>query len=204
MCAGVYTISKSDELYPRVLAEMIEGQAPDNISAIGSMALLEKPDKLALFCSSECPGDLILKSFDLAKKMRQGATTIIGGFQSPVEKDFFDVYQRGSQTSSIICPARSINKMRVTPDHKKLLADNRLLILSPFTETQKRPTVQAALFRNLFAAALADAVLVVHASSNGMLNQFCNQILSWGKPLYTLESENNAHLLEQGFNIQHA
>lgn len=201
MRAGVNTISKSDRLYPRVVAKLLEGQSPGCICAIGNMPILDKPNKLAVFCSNECPGDLILKSFDLAKELRQRATTLIGGFQSPVEKDFFDVYLRGDQATTIICPARRIDTMRISSANRKLVTDGRLLLLSPFKAAQKRPTVKAALFRNLFAAALADAVLVIHASPNGLLNHFCNKILSWEKPLYTLESSNNSHLFEHGFKV---
>jgi len=52
--------------------------------------------------------------------------------------------------------------------------------------------------RNRFVAALADAVFVAYASPNSKMEKFCHEILRWGKPLYTFESEANKSLLNIG------
>jgi len=73
---------------------------------------LLKKTKLALFCSKKCPGQKILKAFDFARNLRDGQKTVISGFHSPIEKECLRILLRGKQPI-IICPARSLEKMRV-------------------------------------------------------------------------------------------
>jgi hypothetical protein len=42
---------------------------------------------------------------------------------------------------------------------------------------------------------------VVHAEPEGRLAELCREILAWGKPLYTLESEHNRWLVELGAQV---
>ncbi|HEY5910764.1 MAG TPA: hypothetical protein VJA21_09200 [Verrucomicrobiae bacterium] len=81
------------------------------VTVLGDPALLRR-QKLALFCSVKCPGDLILRAYDYAKKLRDDGVTVIGGFHSPVEKECLRILLRGTQPV-IICPARSLANMRV-------------------------------------------------------------------------------------------
>ena len=53
---------------------------------------------LPIFCSVQCPGDLILKSYDLARALRAHPITLIGGFQSPIEKEFLELLLRQPAT----------------------------------------------------------------------------------------------------------
>ena len=84
--------------------------------------------KLALFCSVKCPGNLILQTYDLACALRDAGVTVIGGFHSPMEKECLSLLLRGMQPV-IICPARSIERLRLPTSWKALLAEDRLLLL---------------------------------------------------------------------------
>jgi len=66
--------------------------------------------KLALFSSVKCPGDIILKTFDLAQHLRDQGVTVIGGFHSPMEQECLRILLRGKQPV-VWCPARSIERM---------------------------------------------------------------------------------------------
>jgi predicted Rossmann fold nucleotide-binding protein DprA/Smf involved in DNA uptake len=77
-----------------------------------------KGEKVALFCSARCPGDLILKAYDLAKKLRDDGVTVISGFHSPIEKECLRILLRGKQPL-IICPARSLANLRVPTEWKR-------------------------------------------------------------------------------------
>ena len=55
-------------------------------STIGNASILDA-DLTALFCSGQCPGDVILKMCDLARAMRDAGVPVIGGFLSPMEKE---------------------------------------------------------------------------------------------------------------------
>ena len=51
----------------------------------GNRSLLDQP-LTALFCSSRCPGDLILQAYDAAQALRDAGVAVIGGFHTPIEK----------------------------------------------------------------------------------------------------------------------
>lgn len=180
-----------------LLAAMTKSQGiAGRLWAFGDGSLLAN-DPLALFCSVKCPGKIILQAYDLAVKLRDRGETVIGGFHSPMEKEFLNILLRGSQPV-IICPARSIEKMRVPPEWKKPLADSRLLVLSPFEEKDRRMTAELAAGRNRFVATLAGRILVAYAEPGGKTERFCREIIGWGKLVFTLESEYNRNLVEMG------
>ena len=77
----------------------------------GNLQLLEE-SLTAFFCSVPCPGDLILKAYDLARTMRDAGVPVIGGFQTPMVKECLRLLLRGSQPV-VICPARGIDNMQV-------------------------------------------------------------------------------------------
>jgi len=83
-------------------------------------------------------------------------------------------------------------------EYKKPLDDGRLLLLSPFRENQRRNTTETCTERNRFVAALADAIFIAHASPNSKTETFCKELLSWGKPVYTLESDSNINVINIG------
>ena len=55
------------------------------IKSRGNTRLLEVP-LTALFCPQRCPRDLILKTYDLARAMRDAGVLVTGGFQTLMEK----------------------------------------------------------------------------------------------------------------------
>ena len=133
----------------------------------------------------------------LARTLRDAGVTVIGGFHSPMEKECLSLLLRGAQPV-IICPARSIERMRIPSAWKTPLAEGRLLLLSPFAEKLRRVTADLAQKRNELVAALADAVFVAHAAPGSKTEHFCHDVLSWSKPLLTLESDENAGLIARG------
>ena len=58
----VYTINKGDEHYPASLTHFLRTDAPGSIWAMGNLDILRE-NKTAFFCSSKCPGDLIIKTY---------------------------------------------------------------------------------------------------------------------------------------------
>ncbi len=189
--------------YPKLAPEVessLRGIQP-NLSA-GQVAVRGDPEilqtrTLALFCSVKCPGKLILQTYDLAMALRKAGVTVISGFHSPMEKECLSLLLRGTQPV-VICPGRSIDGMRIPSEWKKPLAEGRLLLLSPFEEKDCRVTARTAQLRNRFVATLADEVFVAYASPGGRTEQFCREVIGWGKTLLTLDSPDNAHLRALG------
>ena len=189
-------LNQNDSDYPASLCKYLDDRTLGTISALGNINIL-KNKKLAFFCSVKCPGHFILKTHDLSQSLKQAGVTVIGGFHSPIERECLRILLRGQQPI-ILCPARGLKGMRLRAEHKKPIEEGRLLLLSPFIERQRRNTAETALERNRFAAALADTIFVAHASPNSKTEMFCRELLAWGKPLYTLESDANANLIKLG------
>jgi predicted Rossmann fold nucleotide-binding protein DprA/Smf involved in DNA uptake len=167
---------------------------------LGDPRLLDT-SKLALFCSIKCPGELILKLFDLAKELRDRGVGVISGFHAPMDKECFDILLRG-KGPIVWCPARSIEGMRLKPAYKKAVDDGRLLIVSPFPAKQSRISAEKAEQRNRLVAALAERVFVAYADPGGKTEQLCRDVVASGKPLFTFDSRHNQNLLAIGAKVQ--
>jgi predicted Rossmann fold nucleotide-binding protein DprA/Smf involved in DNA uptake len=81
---------------------------------------------------------------------------------------------------------------------RKPLAEERLLVLSPFGTPHRRPTTVLAEQRNHLVAALADAVCIAHAAAGSQTERLCAALIAQGKRLYTLQMAENAHLMQYG------
>ena len=169
---------------------------PPETAHIGNLRLLDEP-LTALFCSRRCPGDLILKTYDLARAMRDAGVPVIGGFQTPMEQECLRLLLRGGQPV-VVCPARGVEGMRVPREWRAALDEGRMLALSPFPSAQRRMTAALAARRNEFVAALAARVFIAHAAPGGRTEAFARTLADAGKPLLTLDSPANANLLSLG------
>jgi predicted Rossmann fold nucleotide-binding protein DprA/Smf involved in DNA uptake len=188
--------STDDVRFPPQLSQYLGDKAPSRIASLGNLAALNsKP--LALICSVKCPGNIILQTYDLAKKLREAGVPVIGGFHSPMEQECLRILLRGWQPI-IICPARGLQGMRIPNDHKSALEEGRLLYLSPFSDKIRRPIVETALIRNRFVTALADKIIVPYAAPGSKTLELCRLAISWNKSVYTLASQANAPLIDLG------
>lgn len=166
------------------------------VAVLGDLALLDGA-LTGFFCSVRCPGDIILKTYDLAKALRGAEITLIGGFQSPMEKEFLDVLLWG-RVRAVICPARGLGSLRVPKTWRAPLADGRLLILSFFDDHIRRPSAAIVAKRNACVAAVSDRIFVAYAQQNGKTEALCKQALTSRKPVLALDSPYNAHLMALG------
>ncbi len=147
-----------------------------------------------------CPGELIIKTYDLANSLREADVPVIGGFHSPIEKECLTLLFRGTQPV-VICPARGLEDMRIPATWHKPLAEGRLLLLSPFGEKQRRATADTAAIRNEFVATLADKIFIAHAAPESKTEHFCRNLMATGKQILTLDSNHNANLISMGAHI---
>ena len=165
--------------------------------------LARKP--LALFCSVKCPGNLILKTYDLARELRDAGAAVISGFHSPMEKECLSLILRGKQPV-VWCVARRLATRGIPKECAGPLAEGRLLMLSLFGEKTTRATEETALLRNEFVAALAERVFVAHAVHGSKTEALSRRVLEWHKPLLTFDDPENAALIDLGaraFDARH-
>lgn len=185
---------------PPGLSQKVQGLDWPTLSHIGDLDLLAGR-MLGLFCSMRCPGEVILKAYDLARAFREAKIPVIGGFHSPMERECFEILGRGSQPI-VICPARSLRSLRVPSGWRAPLEQKRLLVISPFPDRAIRATAESASRRNAFVAALADELLILHASPGGRIEELCLQWLGRSKRVHLLEGPPNETLSCHGARIR--
>jgi len=195
----ITVIRKTGTAYPARLLDLQGYAPPDAIYAAGDAGLLNAP-AMALFCSVRCPGDLILRTFDLARDLRTRGQAVVSGFHSPMEKECLSILLRGKQPV-IYCLARRLTGARIPVEYRVPMAEGRLLLLSPFGEKVKRTTSETARGRNNFVAALADRVFMAHAAPGSRTEAFCGTVLSWRRQVLTFDDPHNANLIALGANI---
>jgi len=156
---------------PQYLRDRLAGFPLSRLWLIGTPEILKMP-LVGLFCSIRCPGNVILRTYDLARGLRDVGMPVIGGFHSPMEKECLDLLLRGRQPV-VICPARSMVRMRIPMGWRNPLAEGRLLIVSPFDEKQKRATAVLADERNRLIALLASEFFIPYAAPAGKTDQLC-------------------------------
>lgn len=179
-------LSASSPGYPRVLHDCLGVAAPSTLHTLGDPALLSRP-LLALFSSVRAPGEAILKTYDLARTLRDACVAVIGGFHSPMEKEVLRLLLRGTQPV-VVCPARGLEEMRIPRDSRGPLEERRLLLLSPFEARHRRVTAALAAFRNELVAALAEKVFITYAEPGGNIAALAEKVKGWGKPVLDFES----------------
>ena len=206
MTQSIQRITKKDTNYPAGLEQYLKTETPETIWARGNTDLLPgqnatlNGDLWALFCSSKCPGEIILKTHDLAQRFKERGIPTISGYHSPVEQECLRVLLRGAQPI-LLCPARSIENMRLKSAWKDALSEERLLILSIFGNRYRRSTAALAHQRNAFVTALADKICIAHAAEDSKILEFAQRVLAWGKPVFTFETPANQSLFELGAQV---
>ncbi len=178
MKLNVKTINYGDATFPDVLKTENAPPVYSRIWALGDISILDS-HLTGFICSQRCPGDIILKVYDLAKELRKTKIPIISGFHTPMEKECLDLLLRGKQPV-VICPARSIIKMRFPKIWITAISDGRLLALSPFSEKHNRITAELSEKRNRFVSLLAKE-FIVFSAPNSKTETFCNELSTSGK-----------------------
>jgi predicted Rossmann fold nucleotide-binding protein DprA/Smf involved in DNA uptake len=189
-------IKTSESICPAALLKDEISNRFSTFWAIGNLDILYT-NLLGLFCSIRCPGTIILSTYDCMRFLRDAGVAVVSGFHSPIEKDCLDILLKGVQPI-VVCPARSIARMRIPRDWKKPIDAGRLLILSPFDEKQKRPTVSTAQQRNHLVAKLGRSFLIPYAEAGSKTEQLGREILEAGGTIYSFSSAVNNGLIHSG------
>ncbi len=193
---NLQTTPPDDPAYPTALKTCTAFKSVPSLNAIGNMGLLSQ-NSIALFCSVQCPNDLILKTYDLVQALRDRGITIISGFHTPIEQDCLKILRRGTQ-AMIHCPARSLHKIRLSPEQKQAIGENRLLLISPFSASYPRVTAELAEKRNEAIGAIAHTIFIAYAAPNSKTLAFAQRLMAAGKCVVTFDSSSNPLLQEQG------
>jgi hypothetical protein len=189
-------LEPASSAYPPSLRRLLGDDAPTPLYLRGDPDLLTRP-LLAIFCSVRVPGDIILRSLDAARELRGRGVATIGGFQSPLERECLTFLLRGTQPV-VASPARGVEPFRLPRPWREALGDGRLLLASRFPAQNRRPTTRMAEMRNLLVAALAERVLIAHATPSGRTHHLARTLVGWGKAVFAWDDPHNEDLLRLG------
>ncbi|NLD72112.1 MAG: hypothetical protein GX649_05275, partial [Chloroflexi bacterium] len=129
--------------------------------------------------------------------LRDAGVPVAGGFDAPMEKECLRFLLRGTQPM-LILRSPGQRPPRVAPAWRPAFAAGRLLLAAPFAEAPRRLTRRSAFQRNRVLVALSSVLFVVHAQPESYTESLVHEALKWGKPVYTLDLAENAHLLALG------
>ncbi len=168
-----------------------------NLNFRGNKKLLDN-FTTAFFCSRNCPDIVMPKLYDWAAVQEDKERCIISGFHSEIERKLLHVWLETDQPA-IMVMARSLYKRIPSPELKRGLEDDNLLLVSPFGKNRNRVTAQTARKRNELMVELADELMVAFADPGGSVSKLVSHMRSSRKLLYTFDIPQNEHLLSQGF-----
>ena len=180
-------IARDSPEYPSPLRARLGPDAPETLVVLGDPGLL-RSRRTALFCSVRTPGGAILRAHDAARRMRDEGVTVVSGFHSPIEKECLRILLRGKQPI-IICPARTIEAMRIPGECRAAFDSGRVLFICRFIKEPERVTKDSALRRNELVAALASEAFIPYFSSGGQTARIAEMLGRWGIPIVQMTGE---------------
>ena len=192
----VQRIESGDSDYPTVLLDRLSDAAPRCLYAMGDASTL-RSQLLGLLCSIQCPGSVVIKTFDAVRELRDAGVVVIGGFHSPMERECLDILLRGAQPV-ILCAAKGLPGLRMGKAARRALGEGRLLVVSPFDDNVRRTTAVQAVQRNNLVAAMAEATMVPHAAPDGKTWVTVRDAMNRLQTVFTFDDEANSALVSMG------
>jgi predicted Rossmann fold nucleotide-binding protein DprA/Smf involved in DNA uptake len=174
------TITPSHASWPRHINNRLEAAAPAELWAVGNHELLGRR-KIGLFCSVDCPVDLLQTAAGVVHGLRNHDIVVASGFHSPVEKECLRVLLE-DHVPTLVCYARGLKNSRIPSAWRRPLNEGRLVVFSSFGELPRSPTPKSARQRNELIAAMSDEVLILHAAPGGNIARLTRKIDRWGIP----------------------
>lgn len=134
---------------------------------LGNKELL-KGRTTAFFCSRTVSGGAVLRSLDWATEMVRQGETVIGGFQSKIERDVLHFLLKGHQPIIIVIARRMYKTL--PEELLQPMADGRLLIVSTAPKAV-RVSREAADARNRYIAEIANEIVFGYLNEGSSLLQ---------------------------------
>lgn len=158
-----WVVSRADAEYPRRLKVRLREDAPAVIYGCGDMALLESGG-LAVVGSRHVDESLIDYTMAVGRlAARAGRTLVSGGAKGIDQAAMRGALEAGGKVSGVL--ADSLEKTTMNREHRNLLLDGQLVLISPY-DPSAGFNVGNAMQRNKLIYALADASLVVSSDLN--------------------------------------
>lgn len=160
---AIWVVSRADAEYPRRLKARLREDAPAVLYGCGDMTLLETGG-LAVVGSRHVDDALIDYTMSIGRlAARAGSTIVSGGAKGIDQAAMRGALEAGGKVCGVL--ADSLEKTTMNREHRNLLLDDQLVLISPY-DPSAGFNVGNAMQRNKLIYALADASLVVSSDVN--------------------------------------
>jgi DNA processing protein len=160
---AIWVVSRADAEYPRRLKARLREDAPAVLYGCGDMTLLETGG-LAVVGSRHVDDSLIDYTMAVGQlAARAGITLLSGGAKGIDQAAMRGAFEGGGKVCGVL--ADSLEKTTMNREHRNLLLDRQLVLISPY-DPGAGFNVGNAMQRNKLIYALSDASLVVHSDIN--------------------------------------
>jgi predicted Rossmann fold nucleotide-binding protein DprA/Smf involved in DNA uptake len=192
---GYSTLPRNSYAYPQALCVMGR-HAPKILSLYGNPAALSQ-QLIGLLCSRALPEELRERVRDWALAARDLRFAVIGGFLSEPEREVLEILLQGTQPV-VVCLARGLKSTHIPSTWRTPIERGRLLLVSPFADDLRHITRATAEYRNRMVAALAQRLVVPHASPGGSVLALAGRAIREGVPVHAFDHPANRPLLRVG------
>ena len=160
---AIWVISRADPEYPRRLKVRLREDAPAVLYGCGDMSLLEFGG-LAVVGSRNVDDSLIDYTMAVGRLAARARRTLVSGGAKGIDQAAMrGALEAGGNVSGVL--ADSLEKTTMNREHRNLLIDGQLTLISPY-DPNAGFNVGNAMQRNKLIYALADASLVVSSDLN--------------------------------------
>lgn len=160
---AIWVVSRADPDYPRRLKARLREDAPAVLYGCGDIGLLETGG-LAVVGSRHVDEALIDYTMAVGRLAAKAQRTIVSGGAKGIDQAAMrGALEAGGRVSGVL--ADSLEKTTMNRDHRNLVLDGQLVLVSPF-DPSAGFNVGNAMQRNKLIYALADASLVVSSDLN--------------------------------------
>lgn len=125
-------------------------------------------EKVAFLASRVVIPGVVMRAYDWATEMRDAGVCVIGGFQSPLERDVLKFLLKGGRQPVVMALARAMWK-RVPAEWRGYVEEGRLLVVSPVAQSAARVSEATAMERNRWVLANCSRAVLAGARPGGML-----------------------------------
>lgn len=160
---AIWVVSRADAEYPRRLKVRLREDAPAVLYGCGDISLLETGG-LAVVGSRHVDDSLIDYTMAVGRLAASAGRTLVSGGAKGIDQAAMrGALEAGGKVSGVL--ADSLEKTTMNREHRNLLLDGQLVLISPY-DPSAGFNVGNAMQRNKLIYALADASLVVSSDLN--------------------------------------
>ena len=179
---AIWVLSRADERYPAQLKERLKKDAPNLLYGCGDVDLAQ--GGLAVVGPRNAGDSLLAYAGEVGALAASSGQVIVSGAARGIDRAAMNGALEAGGAAVGVLPG-GLAKASVNREHRNLLLDKRLLLVSPW-DPQSRFNVGFAMQRNKVIYGLAQAALVIEAMPNkgGTWSGAIEQLNKYRTPLY--------------------